>query len=53
MSDQGGTKVTETWDISSEAAVSRPFVRAFMSSSTRAAMERTLERIESVVAPAS
>ena len=49
----GVTKVTETWDISSEAAVSRPFVRAFMSSSTRAAMERTLERIEAVVAPAS
>ena len=48
----GGTKVTETWDISSEAAVSRPLVRAFMSSSTRAAMERTLERIEAVVAPA-
>ena len=48
----GGTTVTETWDISTEAAPSRPFVRAFMSASTRAAMERTLERIEAVVAPA-
>ena len=47
----GGTTVTETWDISTEAALSRPFVRAFMSASTRAAMERTLERIEAVVAP--
>ena len=49
----GGTTVTETWDISTEAAPSRPFVRAFMSASTRAAMERTLERIEAVVAPVS
>jgi uncharacterized protein YndB with AHSA1/START domain len=46
---EGGTRVTETWDISTEAALSRPLVRAKMTTSTRTAMERTLERIEQVL----
>ncbi|HRW20196.1 MAG TPA: hypothetical protein P5181_15280, partial [Dermatophilaceae bacterium] len=47
---EGGTRVTETWDIGREAALSRPLVRRFMSDSTRTAMTRTLERIEQVLA---
>ncbi len=48
-----GTRVTETWDISAEAALSRPFVRLLMAGSTRTAMERTLERIEHLVTDVS
>ena len=44
---EGGTRVRETWDISTEAALSRPLVRR-MAASTRRNMERTLERIEQV-----
>ncbi len=46
----GGTMVTETWDISSEALPARALVRATMAGSTRVSMERTLARIESVLA---
>ncbi|WP_392545346.1 SRPBCC family protein [Oryzobacter telluris] len=45
----GGTKVTETWDIRSEATTSKPFVRG-MRSMTRRNMERTLARIEEILA---
>jgi uncharacterized protein YndB with AHSA1/START domain len=44
----GGTLVTETWDISKEAAVSKPFVRR-MEAMTRSNMAATLERIEEIV----
>jgi hypothetical protein len=46
----GGTLVTETWDLSQERWTSKPVVKATMSSSTRTNMERTLERIEALVA---
>ena len=45
---EGGTLVTETWDISEEAAVSKPFVRR-MEGMTRTNMAATLERIEELV----
>lgn len=45
----GGTLVTETWDIRSEKGPSKPFVRR-MRPMTRRNMERTLERIEQVLA---
>lgn len=44
----GGTIVRETWDISTEAFVSRPVVRR-MADMTRRNMEKTLERIEEIV----
>lgn len=44
----GGTLVTETWDISGEAAPSKPFVRR-MEGMTRRNMAATLERIEAIV----
>ncbi len=43
----GGTLVTETWDIRAERTPSKPFVRR-MASMTRRNMERTLARIEEV-----
>lgn len=46
---EGGTVVRETWDISTEAAPSRPFVRR-LAAMTRENMSKTLERIEQVVA---
>lgn len=49
---EGGTLVTETWDIRSEAAVSKPFVRR-MAPMTRRNMARTLVRIEQVVTAGS
>jgi uncharacterized protein YndB with AHSA1/START domain len=45
----GGTLVTETWDLSQERWSSKPVVRATMSHSTRRNMERTLARIEELV----
>ena len=45
----GGTLVTETWDLSQERAVSKPVIKLTMSASTRHNMERTLERIEDLV----
>lgn len=48
----GGTLVTETWDIRSERAPSKPFVRR-MGPMTRRNMEGTLERIEQVLAAGS
>lgn len=44
----GGTMVTETWDISREARPSKPFVRR-MEAQTRRNMAATLERIEEIV----
>lgn len=44
----GGTMVTETWDISQEARPSKPFVRR-MEAQTRKNMAATLERIEEIV----
>ncbi len=48
----GGTIVRETWDISTEAVLARPFVRS-MAEMTRKNMEKTLERIEQVVTSSS
>ncbi|GGL25876.1 SRPBCC family protein [Phycicoccus endophyticus] len=45
---EGGTRVTETWDLSGEAAPSRPVVRR-MAGMTRRNMEATLERLETLV----
>ncbi|HYO85805.1 MAG TPA: SRPBCC family protein [Dermatophilaceae bacterium] len=47
---EGGTIVRETWDISREAAPSRPFVRR-LAGVTRQNMEGTLKRIEELVSP--
>lgn len=43
---EGGTLVTETWDLRSEAAPSKPVVKATMTDLTRRNMERTLARID-------
>jgi uncharacterized protein YndB with AHSA1/START domain len=43
---EGGTKVTETWDISKEAA--RLALRVVAVGGTRKAMEKSLERLESL-----
>jgi uncharacterized protein YndB with AHSA1/START domain len=48
---EGGTLVRETWDTSTEAALSRPFI-APAAGKTKVAMERTLERIEKVLSAA-
>lgn len=45
---EGGTLVRETWDISTEAPLGRPFVRR-MSGMTRKSITRTLARIEELV----
>jgi uncharacterized protein YndB with AHSA1/START domain len=45
---EGGTRVRETWDISTEAPLGRPVVRR-LAEQTRGNMERTLERIEEAV----
>jgi uncharacterized protein YndB with AHSA1/START domain len=49
---EGGTRVRETWDITQEAAASKPFAR-LAGSKTRTGMTATLERIEQLVAPGS
>ncbi|MEZ5093419.1 SRPBCC family protein [Nocardioides sp.] len=46
----GGTRVRETWDLSTEKLPSRLPVRLAMGSMTRDNMTRTLERIAEVVA---
>lgn len=46
---EGGTLVTESWDLSRERWTSKPVVRATMAGSTRRNMERTLERIEDLL----
>lgn len=46
----GGTLVTETWDLRSEAAPSKPVVKATMTELTRRNMERTLRRIDELLA---
>ena len=46
---EGGTLVTETWDLSQEKWTSKPVVKLTMTASTRHNMERTLERIEQLV----
>jgi Polyketide cyclase / dehydrase and lipid transport len=46
----GGTLVRETWDISQEAALTKPLVRP-AAKRTRRALAATLERIEAVLAP--
>lgn len=43
-----GTRVRETWDVSTEAAPARPLVRK-MADTTRRNMVKTLERIEQAV----
>jgi uncharacterized protein YndB with AHSA1/START domain len=45
---EGGTLVTETWDIRDENPLSKPFVRG-MAGMTRRNMEATLARIEDLV----
>jgi uncharacterized protein YndB with AHSA1/START domain len=44
----GGTLVRETWDLSTEKWTTRPAVR-LMGPGTRRAMERTLQRIETLL----
>ena len=50
---EGGTLVTETWDLSQEKWTSRPVVKLTMTASTRRNMERTLERIDDLVSRCS
>ena len=45
---EGGTLVRESWDISTEKPLSKPFVRR-LAGQTRENMARTLERIEQVL----
>lgn len=45
----GGTRVRETWDLSTEKLPSRLPIRIGMGSMTRDNMARTLERIEEIV----
>ena len=45
---EGGTLVRESWDITHEAALSKPAVRPARGR-TREAMEKTLERLEQLV----
>lgn len=49
----GGTLVTESWDLSKEKLASKPVVKVLMTSSTVRNMERTLERIEELVSGGS
>jgi uncharacterized protein YndB with AHSA1/START domain len=46
---EGGTLVTESWDLSKERVTSRPVVKLTMTDTTRRNMERTLQRIERLV----
>jgi hypothetical protein len=46
----GGTLVTESWDLWRERWTSKPVVKVTMTSSTRTNMERTLQRIADLVA---
>ncbi|HEU5242329.1 MAG TPA: SRPBCC family protein [Ornithinibacter sp.] len=46
---EGGTLVTESWDLTTEKWLSKPVVKITMSASTRRNMERTLARIEELV----
>jgi len=48
---QGGTRVRESWDITTESPFTRPLVRP-AAGKTRKNMEATLARIEEVLAPA-
>jgi len=48
---EGGTRVTESWDIRQESPVTRPVVRR-AAGETRRNMEKTLERIEAVLTKA-
>lgn len=45
----GGTLVTESWDLSQENRMSKPVVKRAMASTTAKNMEATLERIEQLV----
>jgi uncharacterized protein YndB with AHSA1/START domain len=47
---EGGTLVTESWDLTEEKWPSKPVVKLAMGASTRRNMERTLARIEELVA---
>jgi len=49
---EGGTLVTETWDLRREKWTSKPVIKLTMASSTRHNMERTLTRIEELVGAA-
>lgn len=46
---EGGTLVSETWDITQEALPSRLLIRMTLADKTRSNMERTLARIEELV----
>lgn len=46
---EGGTLVTESWDLTHEKWTSKPVVKLTMAASTRRNMERTLARIEELV----
>jgi uncharacterized protein YndB with AHSA1/START domain len=45
----GGTRIRETWDLSTEARPSRLLLKPLLTEHTRVSMERTLERIEELV----
>ncbi|MEO5608827.1 MAG: SRPBCC family protein [Ornithinibacter sp.] len=46
---EGGTLVTESWDLSAERPLSKPVVKLAMTSTTTKNMEATLKRIDELV----
>ncbi len=49
---EGGTRVRETWDISTERPLSRAVIRTRLAGMTKRNMEKSLQRIESAVSSA-
>ena len=46
---EGGTRVRETWDVSTEKPLTRSLIRSRLAGQTKRNMEKTLERLEAAV----
>ena len=46
---EGGTRVRETWDVSTEKPLTRGLIRSRLAGQTKRNMEKTLERLEAAV----
>ena len=46
---EGGTRIRETWDVSTEALPTRFLLKPLLAEHTRESMERTLARIEELL----
>ena len=46
---EGGTRVRETWDVSTEKPLTRGLIRSRLAGQTKRNMEKTLERIEAAL----